>query len=71
MQFTVIVVMDQHLVEVMTCRLPVMQDQTPTPTQILVAPTTSHMVTLMEKPTHDPCLVGATILPHQMWKYFT
>ena len=71
MQFTVKVVMDQHLVEVMTCTLPVTQDQTPTPTQILVTPTTPHMVTFTEKPTQSPCLAGAATSPHQKWKYFT
>ena len=70
-QLTVLVVGDQHLVMVMTCTLPVAQDQTPTPPLILVTPTTSHMVTLTKKPTHNPCLAGATASPHLRWKYFT
>ena len=71
MQSGVLVVMDQHLVGAMTCTLPVTQDQTPTPTHILVIPTTSHMVTLTEEPTHAPSLAGASTSPHQKWKYFT
>ena len=70
-QFTVIVVMDQHLVMVITCTSPITRDQTPTPTQILVTPTTSHLVTLPVKPTHAPYWVGATDSPHQKWRYFT
>ena len=65
MQFTVVVVMDQYLVEVMTCTLTFGQDQTHSPTYFLVSPTTSHMVTLTEKPTHTPCLAGAPTSPHQ------
>ena len=71
MQFAVMVVLDQHLVQFMTCLLPLTQDQTPTPTQTLVSPTTSHMVTLTEKPPHAPCLAGATSSPHPRWKHFT
>ena len=71
MQLTVVVVVDQYLVGVMTCTLPVRLDQTPTPTQILGAPTTSNIVTLPEKPTHTPYLAGGTNSPHQKWKYFT
>ena len=71
MQFTVIVVGDQYLVRVMTCALPDTLDQISTPAQILVTPTTPHMVTLTEKPTHAPCLAGATSSPHPKWKYFT
>ena len=71
MQSSVILVMDQHLVGVMTCTLPVTQDQSSTPTHVLVAPTISHMVTLTEKPTQALSLAGATTSPHQKWKYFT
>ena len=72
MQSGVLVVMDQHLAGVMTCTLLVTQDQTPNPTRhILVPPTTSHMVTLTEKPTQALSLAGATTSPHQKWKYFT
>ena len=70
MKLSVIVVKDQYLVGVGTCTLAVTRDQTPTPSQNLVPPTTSHMVTFTEEPTQNPCLAGVSGSLHQKWKYF-
>lgn len=52
MQFSVIVVMDQHLAMVMICTLQVMLGQILIPEQTLVVPTNHHRVTPLVQQTH-------------------
>ncbi len=69
-QFTVVVDMDQYLVQVKTCALRIMRDQITAPPQILVTPTMLHMDILTATATQRPFLQEAMDSFHQQSKSY-